>query len=176
MLNIQFTIQKKLLAIVLNLIAISSYCQGIEDGENMYLYTKSTDEAAVYSLDEINKITFSKNGIQIWNTNWPTEYVFSNVRVLAFGEKSSSLETSLEFLSGEDVGIDITYNASIQTLTVSSGAVMRGVMVYNLKGLMMISDMIPKRVFRLQLSSLSEGVYIVKAFGDKGTMSKKIMK
>lgn len=60
-----------------------------DDGENLYLYTKSTKEAAVYSLDELDRITFSDNGVQIWNTNWPTEYAYSNVRVITFSDKKT---------------------------------------------------------------------------------------
>jgi hypothetical protein len=67
------------------------YCQDIDNEDNLRLYTKSMKEATVYSLDEISKITFSKNGVQIWNTNWPTEYAYSNVRVLAISSHGSDL-------------------------------------------------------------------------------------
>ena len=80
----QSIIQKTILSITLSLTAITGYSQTEQEGDNLYLYTKSTGEAEVYSIDEINKITFSENGIQIWNTNWPTEYSYSNVRVLTF--------------------------------------------------------------------------------------------
>jgi hypothetical protein len=82
MLKVQSIIQKTILTVILSVSAISGYCQN--DDENLYLYTKSAGEATVYSMDEINKITFTKNGIQIWNTNWPTEYAYSNVHVLTF--------------------------------------------------------------------------------------------
>ena len=72
----------------------------------MYLYTKTTGEAEVYSIDEISKITFSENGVQIWNTNWPTEYSYSTVRVLTFdseilpvGGGGTSSETTGEMKS-----------------------------------------------------------------------------
>jgi flagellar basal body rod protein FlgG len=80
----QSIIQKTILSITLSLAAITGFSQTEQKGDNLYLYTKSTGEAEVFSIDEINKITFSENGIQIWNTSWPTEYSYSNVRVLTF--------------------------------------------------------------------------------------------
>lgn len=79
-----------LLSVVLSCLAIGTcYAALPDDGETLYLYTKATKEAAVYSLDELNKITFSDKGVQIWNTSWPTEYAYSNVRVITFSEKKT---------------------------------------------------------------------------------------
>ena len=38
------------------------------DASGNYVYTKNSDEAALYQLDDLNKITFSDKGVRIWNT------------------------------------------------------------------------------------------------------------
>jgi hypothetical protein len=62
--------------------------QNTKSEETLQVFTKSSNEAASYSLDELDKITFSEKGIQIWNTQWPTEYSYANVRVLTFNGAS----------------------------------------------------------------------------------------
>lgn len=87
MVKVRSIIQKTVCIIVLFLVSVTAFSQNTKKGDNLYIYSKSTGEATVYSMDEIRKITFSKNGIQIWNTNWPTEYAYSKVRVLTFGSR-----------------------------------------------------------------------------------------
>ena len=81
MFKMQSIIQRAVFIVTFSLASISGFGQE-DNGDNLTVYTKSSSEAVVYSVEEINKITFSENGVQIWNTNWPTEYAYSNVRVL----------------------------------------------------------------------------------------------
>lgn len=82
----QPTLLKMLPTIFMCMTAMPTSSMTPDDGENLYLYTKSTKESVVYSLDELDKVTFSEKGVQIWNTSWPTEYAYSNVRVLTFSK------------------------------------------------------------------------------------------
>lgn len=91
MMKLQSIIQKAVLTVAFSLAAMSGYGQNEENGDNMYLYTNSADEATVYTMEEITKITFTKDGIQIWNTNWPTEYAYSNVRVIKLTSRGTSI-------------------------------------------------------------------------------------
>lgn len=168
--------KKLFLSLLFCLVTQLGYCQKVDDSDNLYLYTMSANEAAVYSLDEISKITFSKKGIQIWNTNWPTEYKYSNVRILTFGDKESSLPSKVEYVSEKNTGVNIAYNSSSFILTINSNRVMKGAALYNLNGMMMLSDMMEKRHYRFQLSGMPEGIYIIKVFGDGRPVSKKIVK
>ncbi len=54
------------------------------DGDTLYVNPKSSNEAAKYLLDDINKMTFSNKGIQLWSTSWPTEYPYASVENLTF--------------------------------------------------------------------------------------------
>ena len=77
---------KTVLTIALLLISSFSDClaQGTGDGDTLYVNTKTSDEAAKYLLDDVNKMTFSSKGIQLWSTSWPTEYPYNNVENLSF--------------------------------------------------------------------------------------------
>lgn len=82
MMEKQSIIKKTFLTATFSLVAMFGYGQNDEVGDKIYLHTKSSGEAAVYSMEEINKITFKNNSVQIWNTNWPTDYVYSNFRII----------------------------------------------------------------------------------------------
>ena len=76
--------------------------------QTLQVYTKSSNEAASYSLDEFDKITFSEKGIQIWNTQWPTEYSYANVRVLTFnGTSGGSFPDVLQHVTERSEGSQI---------------------------------------------------------------------
>ena len=72
----------------------------------MHVFTKSSNEAASYSLDELDKITFSEKGIQIWTTQWPTEYSYANVRVLTFNNMpGGSFPDALKLVTVRSEGV-----------------------------------------------------------------------
>lgn len=79
-----------LLTLVLTLLNLPTFSMILDDEEGLYLYTKTTNEPVVYSFDELHKITFSKKGVQMWNTNWPTEYSYANFRVLTIKSKNNT--------------------------------------------------------------------------------------
>ena len=79
--------------------------QNTGNGDTLYVNTKSSDESAKYLLDDVNKMTFSSKGIQLWSTSWPTEYHYGNVENLSF---ISNIRT---FAMG-DVNIDGYVNVS----------------------------------------------------------------
>ena len=161
---------------VLCMVSLSGYSQNSDEGEILYLYTNSTNEAAVYSLDEINKITFNKNGVQIWNTNWPTEYKYNNIRVLTFKENKSPSSVSSNYLDKEGNGISIIYKANEYSLSITSKQTMNGMELYNAEGLRVASESRSSQSYHLMLSWLPEGVYIVKVYSNAGAVSKKIIK
>ena len=99
------TLLRMLPAIFMCMATMPIFSMTPDDGENLYLYTKSTKEATVYSLGELDKITFSEKGVQIWNTSWPTEYAYSNVRVLTFNKtKTPTGITATPTLTPTDEG------------------------------------------------------------------------
>lgn len=83
-------ITKAVLIVLLTFIAANNAsAQYIVTEEILHVYTNTSDDAVSYTLDELDKITFSDNGVQLWvhETQWPTEYAYENLRVLSFVEK-----------------------------------------------------------------------------------------
>ena len=84
-----FTFKRAMQLTIFGLFATCNICaQSPSAEETMQVFTKTSAEAVSYSLDEFEKITFSEKGIQIWSTNWPTEYAYTNLRVLTFNGAS----------------------------------------------------------------------------------------
>ena len=75
----------KIVLPVVILFSSFSFCfaQDAED-DMLYVYTKSSDEAATYQMDDVNKITFDSTGVQLWSTSWPTEYPYGNFKNISF--------------------------------------------------------------------------------------------
>lgn len=87
---------------------VSAHAAGLDEGESLNLYTRSSTEAVIYPIDELRKITFSKKGVQIWNTNWPTEYSYSQFRVITMNSNKGA--TGIESLTtGSSDADKVTY-------------------------------------------------------------------
>ena len=169
-------LRKLLLVIVLFLPSPACFAQNADDGETLYVYTKGNDEAALYNLDEMNKITFSNKGVQLWNTDWPTEYPYKNISVLSFRKRNQGgAPTGISEKSGGGK-ISIGYNASKWIVTVMSDVLLDGVTVYDLQGQPISSYTNERQVYSLSLQDVPKGVYIVKAYGKKSESTKKIVK
>lgn len=81
-----------LLAVLMSMAAsVNPLCAAQPDGGGgLSLYTRSESEAVSYSMDEIRKITFNNKGVQVWVTDWPTEYSYSQFRVIALNDESDA--------------------------------------------------------------------------------------
>ena len=154
------------------LLSVPVYSQDDND-DSLCLFTNNAG-SAIYSLDEITKITFNNNGIQFWTTNWPTEYNYGNVRVISFNAKGNT--TSIKPIISDEHGISISYNTSDKTLLVSSVKPISNVEVYNARGVMIASEANLSRLYNIYVGNLSSGIYIIKARIDGELVVKKIAK
>jgi hypothetical protein len=165
-----------MLIVLPSMVSLMCYAQEADTEGGIHVNTRQSGMSDVYSSDEIRKITFSKNGVRVWNTNWPTEYAYSNFRSIAFNQKNGSMDTGVETVRQEDVSITINYVASSQRLIVTSPTLLSGVEVYTMDGMLVASDRQQANVCTMSLSDVSQGVYIVKAHSNKGVATKKIVR
>ena len=163
------------IAIVLLSTISDCFAQSTGEGDMLYVYTKSSDEAAMYQLDDVNKITFSSKGVQLWSTSWPTEYPYANVSVLSFKARSND-PSAVRNLYDAEGKISIGYNASNSVIIVVGDMVLERVAVYDMQGQKVSVDNGKKQVYSLSLKNAPLGVYVVKAFGKKRGMTKKIVR
>ena len=165
-----------MLIVLPSMVSLMCYAQEADTEGGIHVNTRQSGMSDVYSSDEIRKITFSNRGVQVWNTNWPTEYAYSNFRSIAFNQKNGSMDTGVETVRQEDVSITINYVVSSQRLIVTSQTLLSGVEVYTMDGMLVASDRQQANVCTMSLSDFSQGVYIVKAHSNKGVATKKIVR
>ena len=97
----------------------NSFAQSTNDEDTLFVYTKKYQDPALYELNELNKITFSTKGVQFWNTDWPTEYPYTNVSVLSF-KKRATLPKHLRGDVNSDGTVDISDVTALVNLILSS--------------------------------------------------------
>ena len=82
-----------------------------DDDKDLNLYTRSSAEPVRYSISDLRKITFSEKGVQVWSTNWPTEYPYSQFLVITWTEREDETGignlTASPMCSGEATYYDL---------------------------------------------------------------------
>lgn len=152
------------------------FAQATVDDDMLYVYTKNNKEAALYQLDDLNKITFSNSGVCLWNTNWPTEYPYSKISVITFRDRNYVKPSGIETTYADEDLIRISYSSSSGVVTVKSSTQLDGIAVYDLHGQLIDADDTSRQVYQLSLKHVHQGVYVVKAKGKRSEMVKKIVK
>lgn len=163
-----------LLSLLLCIVSLSGFAANPDDGDNMYVFTKQSDVPTVYSLDELDKITFDATGVNFWNTKWPTLYSYSNFRLITFSPDvtPSGIE---EVITGEE-GVAITYDREKETVIVQSDNLLSRVTVYDVQGRLVATATDKAYTLKVSLLTAPQGIYLVRASASNGTVSKKIVK
>lgn len=167
---------KTFLFTVLSLSAFTNVSAQSTDNGMLYVYTKTSNDAILYELDDLNKITFSDKGVQLWNTSWPTEFPYKNVSVISFKKRNQGGTTGISTKTEGEGKITIGYNASQSIVTIVSDVLLESVAVFDLQGRCIVSDKEEKQVFNISLNTSPQGIYIVKALGKKAETTKRIVK
>ena len=165
-----------LFTILLGMVSTSGFAANPDDDDMLYVYTKNNKDAALYQLDDLNKITFSNSGVRMWNTNWPTEYPYSKVSVITFRDRNYVKPTSIETTYADEEQIRINYSPSSGVVTVKSSSDLDGIAVYDLQGQLIDADHTSRQFYQLSLKHVYQGVYVVKAKGKRSETVKKIVK
>ena len=165
-----------MLIVLPSMVSLVCYAQEADAEGGIHVNTRQSGLSDVYSSDEIRKITFSNRGVQVWNTNWPTEYAYSNFRSISFHEVGGGLDTGIGAVRQDGADIDIRYSSSGQKLIITGPASLSSVEIYTLDGVMVASRSVRSATCTIRLSDIPQGVYIVKARSTKGTVTKKIVR
>lgn len=140
------------------------------DGDNLYVLTKTSTQPMVFSLDNLDKITFTENGVNLWNTSWPTRYSYDNFRVMAFKEPTPNAILLKEM---ESVNADVTYDRQGNCVRVSSAMPIDAVIIYDLHGYLVVSDRQPSSPCEVSLSHAPRGIYVVQVLFEGNVVAKK---
>ena len=159
-------------SICLCLGCITGFSKCPADGDNLYVFTRQSNVPAVYSLDDLDKITFSEKGINLWSTKWPTEYAYDNFRLITFSDFDDPNSIG-QVLTG-DGAVRIFYDREKETVYVRSENILHGITVFDVQGRPIAGNDSSNENYELSLSSVPRGIYIVKVKGN--SISQKIVK
>lgn len=164
----------KSFAIILFLTLSLSQLSYADDGNSIYSYYRSMMTPTKLSLDDLDKITFSNNGIQMWSQNGMREITFEDFLLFTFTEIEHPYVSSVEpiFASQE---IEVQCLARNKMVYVESGLSLTGVIIYDLQGRVTAKDTSAASSYHFNLSFAPAGVYIIKVVCGNKTIVKKII-
>ena len=145
-----------------------------DDGNTLYCYSKSSMTPMIFSLDELEKITFSNDGIQMWTQNQMDEIMFEDFLLFTFTEIEHPYLTSLETpFSSKD--IHIRYLANQRMLFIESGVPLSSVCVYDIQGRIVTNNKSEAKNYNITLSAIPAGVYLVEVICNGKLFIKKFV-
>lgn len=165
---------KTILIILLSMINVRGFSANPDDGDYLNVFTKQSNIKVSYSLDDLDKITFSETGIRLWNTNWPTEYSYDNFRLISFNISSNT--DAIEQVSLNQVDARITYDRIREIVCVESERHLLSVIVYDLQGRPVAKDLHQASSYEVSLSHIPRGVYVIKVNGGSQSASMRIVR
>ena len=145
------------------------------EGDNLYVYTKGISSAAVYSLDNLDKLTFEENAIRIWYDGGKMDYEYEKISLMTF-RKDIMPATSIEILTFDDTDVKITYERSSSTVSMESGQILQRVAVYDVQGRLVTTDSRKCRSYHVSLQGKPQGVYVIRVNEKGKSTTKKIVK
>ena len=139
----------------------------------LWLHSPSEASASSYALDNVQKITFGAEAMNLHLLSQPYPVA------VAYG---SSIKITFESgpMAVKDVattaGISVCYDAATASVSVESPAPMKSVVVYNAHGMRVASFGQGELSTKVSLSSLPTGIYIVRADNGQENKTLKIVK
>lgn len=172
--------RKLFLTHVFILLTLMTYAQyGAQDtnndGDNLYVYTKGASNAVVYSLDNLDKLTFGNDAMSIWTIEGRTDYEYKNISLMTFRENIKP-STSIEPLNFDVPDVIIAYERSSSLVKVEGGRILLGVDIYDVQGRLVIKDARKLRSYRVSLLGKPQGVYVIKVGENGKSTMMKIVK
>ena len=126
-----------------------------------------------YPLDEVDKITFTENGIQLHNVGGITKIAFPDFLLFTFSEIEHPYLTDIEPVSSPQE-VSVSYVAGSGSLLVSANQPLDVVLVYDMQGRIVAQSSSPSSSFSLSIGSAPKGVYIIKIGSGVKSIVKKI--
>ena len=144
-----------------------------DGGEVFYCYTASSMSPTTYSLDDLDKITFSQSDIQLHIANGTQKIAFSDFVLLTFSEIEHPFVSGIDPVSPSQE-VSVLYETNSGSLQIKSDLMLDGVYIYDMQGRTVAHSVSPSSSFNIPFGPAHAGVYILKIVcGDK-TIVKKI--
>lgn len=170
------TIMKPLKHLLISLVVISfmPIIAKADDGNTIFYYSKTTMTPTKISLDDLDKMTFSYDGILMWKQSGMDEIMFEDFLLFTFTEIEHPYITDVESLS-LPFDLRIRYVDSQGTLFIDCSQPLNGVSVYDLQGRIVKNEVKDDTNYRIKLLTSHSGVYLVKVLYKGKVFVKKIV-
>lgn len=145
-----------------------------DGGDNFYVYTKGATKSGVYSLENLDKLTFDDMSMSVWTKVGKTDYVYGNISLLTFRDEVKPTAVVDLFTTNND--IRISYNRESMQVSAQSAKPLTCLTAFDMQGRTVVSLRKTSDCLRLSLVGLPQGVYILKAQGAGFEKSVKIIK
>lgn len=148
-----------------------------DDRNSFYIYVNSSSTPETFSLNSLNKITFTNSSMKMWEDAKMTEIPFSSIDFLTLDEEQtpSSPITSVKEIA-KDENISIKYQAAGDVVIVEGKEALEGVAIYDLQGRLVVSDNSAANAYRLSVAKVRRGMFIVKVTDQGKVKSQKLVK
>lgn len=170
---IRRNVKSIILGLFLGMVSTAAFAASPADGDNLFVWTKGAKTAVVYSLDNLDKITFDDAAVSVWTNKGNTDYAYGNIALLTFRDGVKPV-TGVELLTAVESDVRISYDRETQLVSVDGNQPVGGIIVCDLQGRVVARVSRVARQLHLSLADLPQGVYIVKPQGT--TKSVKIIK
>lgn len=167
----QSAIKKIVLMLVALIPVVGIHAQGVKY-MNVYLISEGSFQSI--NLDEIDKITFpSEDEVNITMTGAVIPMAIDNIEVITFGDTDI---TSIEESEVKTAEIEIAYIKGSGEIKITSPEAINLVQLYNMQGLLILSQAPNTEITTLDISAYPNGIYIVAAQSNGKIETKKIIK
>lgn len=166
-----------LLPLLLGLVVALPLSAHADDRNSFYIYVNSSPTPETFSLNSLNKITFTNSSMKMWEDTKMTEIPFSSIDFLTLDEEqtpSSPLTSVREIAS--DGNISINYQPAGDVVIVEGKEALEGVAIYDLQGRLVASDTSSSKTYRLSVAKVRRGMFIVKVTSGGKVKSQKLVK
>lgn len=145
-----------------------------DDRNTFFVYLNSSDTPKAFSLDDLDKITFTDSGMQLWEANGTTEIDFSTFNFLSLDEEITPMTAVKNLSVGKD--LKIQYRKAGDVVVVEGNEPLSGVSIYDLQGRLVAADPKAAKSYRVSVAKVPRGVFFVKVAAGGKVTSQKLVK
>ena len=158
-----------------NMMILSVFSAVPDDGDNFYVFTNGNTGKAVYSLDQIDKLTFDEQSMSVWTNNGHIDYAYSNISLMTFKDLGM-VPDRVETIGMTTRDITICYDRTAGMVHVRCDRPLSGVIIYDMLGKTVTKDLTRGNEYRCSLETVPSGVYLVRVLDKDTDTAVKIVK
>lgn len=145
-----------------------------EDENTIFYYSRMTTIPTKFSLDDLDKITFTDNSILLWKRSGLLEINFEDFLLFTFKEIEHPYVSAVKPISTlQDDPIYI--GVKNRMVNIESRLPLSSIVVYDLQGRVAAKDTSASTNYFFSLSAAPAGVYFIKAMCNGRSIIKKIV-